>query len=46
MGHRQITDYYMLKLCEQYGGKLATFDARIVGLVGRSQAEDLVELIP
>lgn len=46
LGHRQITDYYLSKLCEQYGGKLATFDATILGLVGRSQAEDLVESIP
>ena len=29
MGHRQLTDVYLLGLCQHYGGTLVTFDASI-----------------
>ena len=33
MGHRQVTDAYLLSLAQRRGGKLATFDAGIANLI-------------
>jgi predicted nucleic acid-binding protein len=45
MGHRQITDYYLLKFCELYGGRLATLDSRITALVHPDLRDQLIEFI-
>jgi len=46
VGHRQITDIYLLGLAKHHGGRLATFDRTIpIGALKRARAEDLV-IIP
>ena len=42
-GHRQITDAYLLGLAIAHGGIVATLDADVLSLAGRSVAN--VELI-
>ena len=32
MGHRQVTDAYLAALARHHGGKLASFDKRLVAL--------------
>ena len=42
LGHRQVTDAYLLALAVRHGGRLATFDRRIaVDVVPGAQAESL-----
>ena len=41
IGHRQVTDAYLVSLARAHGGVLATFDHGLAG-----QYADLVELIP
>lgn len=41
IGHRQVTDAYLVPLAREHGGKLATFDDGLAALDG-----DVVELIP
>lgn len=43
-GHRQVTDAHLIALCDANGGRLATFDRRLVA-PGSDQSA-LVELIP
>jgi len=43
LGHRQVTDSYLLALAVRHGGRFATFDARISGrAVGGAKGEHLV----
>lgn len=45
LGHRQITDAYLLALAVEHGGSFATFDRRIRHeVVVGAQAENLVTL--
>jgi len=47
IGHRQITDAYLLALAIHQDGKLATFDKRIVELAPEGHKERArIELIP
>lgn len=43
-GHRQITDAHLIALCDANGGRLATFDRRLVTLGGDQSA--LAEVVP
>jgi toxin-antitoxin system PIN domain toxin len=46
IGHRQVTDAYLLVLAEQHDGKLATFDRGVATLVADPRRRaDRVELI-
>jgi uncharacterized protein len=46
LGHRQVTDAYLLALAVHHGGRLVTFDKRIaVETVHNAHAEHLVVLI-
>ena len=46
MGHRQVTDAYLLGLAIRNGGQLATLDKRILSLIpSRDHDLDTVELI-
>lgn len=38
VGHRQITDVYLLGLCKKKGGVLATFDQKIKGMLPANSA--------
>ncbi|NJL26580.1 MAG: PIN domain-containing protein [Thermoanaerobaculia bacterium] len=46
IGHRQVTDAYLLGLAVRQGGHLATFDRGIASLVSGSELEGRVERIP
>ena len=47
LGHRQMTDVYLLALAVRHGGRLVTFDARIdVAAVPGARPEQLVGLAP
>lgn len=47
VGHRQVTDAYLLALAQRRGGKLATLDRGIPSLVpDRAQRSRSVEVIP
>jgi len=41
IGHRQVTDAYLVQLARAHGARLATFDRDLAGL-----HSDIVELIP
>jgi predicted nucleic acid-binding protein len=41
LGHRQVTDAYLVSLARQHGGRLATFDQGLAAL-----HPDVVTLIP
>lgn len=46
IGHRQVTDAYLLALARHHGGKLATLDRGVSGLVAvREERSHWVELI-
>ena len=46
VGHRQVTDAYLLALTQRHGGKLVTLDRGIVDLISeREQRVHWVELI-
>lgn len=45
VGHRQVTDAWLVTLARRREGRLATFDRGISELVG-AEAEALVEMIP
>jgi len=46
VGHKQVTDAYLLGLAMHHRGKLATTDQRILGVLGETSRERLhVELI-
>jgi toxin-antitoxin system PIN domain toxin len=46
VGHRQITDAYLLALCRHRKGRLATMDRGVAGLCGSAaEHSQLVELI-
>ncbi|MDN5862527.1 MAG: VapC toxin family PIN domain ribonuclease [Salinisphaera sp.] len=46
VGHRQITDAYLLSLAQQHGGKLATLDGGISELIAkREERAQWVELV-
>jgi toxin-antitoxin system PIN domain toxin len=46
VGHRQITDAYLLGLCKKHGGRLATLDQKITTLTPKeSMWRSLVEII-
>lgn len=45
LGHRQVTDAYLLSLAVRHGGRLVTFDQRIAtGAVAGAKSEQLVIL--
>lgn len=45
LGHRQVTDAYLLSLAVRHGGRLVTFDQRIAtGAVAGAKSEQLVVL--
>lgn len=46
MGHRQVTDAYLLGLALKHGGRLATFDRGVVGLVSGADHGDFIERVP
>lgn len=46
LGHRQVTDAYLLGLALKHGGRLATFDGGIDVLATGSGSADLIERIP
>jgi predicted nucleic acid-binding protein len=47
LGHRQVTDAYLLDLARRKNGKLATFDAGIAALVADQNARSkLLEFLP
>ena len=45
LGHKQITDVYLLGLCQQYGGTLVTLDARITTAAIVSPSIDLLKIL-
>lgn len=46
VGHRQITDAYLLGLCKKNGGRLATLDQKITALVSAGSAwKNSIELV-
>jgi predicted nucleic acid-binding protein len=45
IGHKMITDVYLLGLCKKRGGKLATFDGRVSPDLIEGGSAELVELI-
>ncbi|MBA2353000.1 MAG: PIN domain-containing protein [Burkholderiales bacterium] len=45
IGHKQVTDAYLLGLARHHKGKLATFDQGISGLTTRDD-QKLIELLP
>ncbi len=45
-GYKQLTDVYLLGLCQKRGGRLATFDQRLTSSAIREPRPDLIELIP
>lgn len=46
IGHRQVTDAYLLTLAEQHGGKVATFDRGVATLIADPQRRSArVEII-
>jgi toxin-antitoxin system PIN domain toxin len=47
VGHRQVTDAYLLALAQHHGGKLATLDRGVPELIAeRGELSRWVELIP
>ena len=47
VGHRQVTDAYLLALAQHHGGKLATLDRGVPELIAEHDARsEWVELIP
>jgi uncharacterized protein len=46
VGHKQVTDVYLLGLATQRKGKLATLDERVTALLDKSSQREWVELIP
>ncbi|MDZ7669431.1 MAG: type II toxin-antitoxin system VapC family toxin [Gammaproteobacteria bacterium] len=47
VGHRQVTDAYLVALARHHGGKLATLDRGVSGLIAaREERSQWVELIP
>lgn len=47
VGHRQVTDAYLVALAQRKGGKVATLDRGLPSLVAdRERRDQLVELIP
>lgn len=44
-GHRQVTDAYLLGIARHHGGRLATFDERIVAMLpeGSGSAVELID---
>jgi len=47
VGHRQVTDAYLLTLARHHGGKLATLDRGVPELIAdRGERDSWVELIP
>jgi toxin-antitoxin system PIN domain toxin len=36
-GHRQVTDAHLIALARRHGGRLATFDRRVTGLLARER---------
>jgi toxin-antitoxin system PIN domain toxin len=45
VGHKQVTDAYLLALARHHRGKLATLDRRVCSLVERSEESKLIEMI-
>ena len=45
VGHRQVTDAYLLALAEHHHGRLATFDRGVVDLLPGSRHGSLIELL-
>lgn len=45
VGHRQVTDAYLLALTREHQGRLATFDRGVLELANAIAAKNLVELI-
>ena len=46
LGHKQVTDAYLLGLARRHGGKLATLDGHLAALAAdRAAAEQLLEII-
>lgn len=46
VGHRQVTDAYLLGLCKKHGGRLATLDQKITALTPSGSGwRELVEII-
>jgi predicted nucleic acid-binding protein len=39
MGHKQITDAYLLALAVHHRGRLVTFDSRMVALAGEGNLD-------
>lgn len=46
VGHRQVTDAYLLGLALKHGGRLATFDRGIEALAAEPRFADLIERVP
>lgn len=46
VGHRQVTDAYLLGLALKHGGRLATFDGGIEALLAEPRLAGLVERVP
>jgi len=44
VGHRQVTDAYLLALARHHGGKLTTLDRRLANLSGRG-GSDIEEIV-
>lgn len=45
MGHRQVTDLYLLALAIHYKGKLVTFDKAILTLLATQEQNSVIELL-
>jgi uncharacterized protein len=45
VGHRQVTDAYLIGLARQHQGKLATFDGGVFELANAKKERTLVELL-
>ena len=45
VGHRQVTDAYLIGLARQHQGKLATFDRGVEELANARKSKSLVELL-